>query len=613
MSFRRILPAVSLLIALCAVAPVHATTAVVPDGFPTVQAGIDSGRDTVLVRGGRYDENLTSDRFIALLAYPSSPSSGTVLPQLGSLVVHRHSTPAGDGDLLVRGLRFRGKVGVTSDPCHQATFETCRMDSGLSVGRLTSDIEVVNVSGCTILGGMSVNGMSVHITLNSVYGGGIEVYGEGYYTISGNYVHGPAAFGIKSRDDASSYSWIEGNSVVATETGINPLGSGFTRVMDNEVLDCTGSAFLGALRGTYERNRVARCGGYGFDFYGYSVYGPNLRHNQVVDCASGGVRVTGSCAADSNVVGRCGGPGFDIGQGGLRRNTSYLNQGAGFVVRGGIANITNNIAYGNFGAGLSYLGTGAPSLACNDWFANTGGATSGTLPGPTDLVVDPLFCDVGQDDVHLSDGSALLSQGDCGMVGALGQGCVDVPTPALLSLVGVEEGADGIKLTWLAGGSKGAVATVYRSPVGGEWTRIGEVTADGTGYLRYTDPIDATTTRLGYRLGMVEAGIESFYGETWVDLPAGNAPLAFALGVVRPNPTRGGALSVRFTLPSGTAALVELLDVAGRRIASHEVGSLGAGQHTLDLGQGQHFAPGLYLVRLTQGANTRTTRVAVLQ
>jgi hypothetical protein len=75
----------------------------------------------------------------------------------------------------------------------------------------------------------------------------------------------------------------------------------------------------------------------------------------------------------------------------------------------------------------------------------------------------------------------------------------------------------------------------------------------------------------------------------------------------------GGALTIRFTLPSGAAASLELHDVAGRRIAEHEVGSLGAGRHALDLGQGQNLAPGLYLVRLTQGPNTRTTRVAVLK
>ena len=63
---------------------------------------------------------------------------------------------------------------------------------------------------------------------------------------------------------------------------------------------------------------------------------------------------------------------------------------------------------------------------------------------------------------------------------------------------------------------------------------------------------------------------------------------------------------MRFSLPTDAPARLDLLDVAGRRIASHEVD---AGQHTLDIGEGQRLAPGLYLVRLTQGANTRTTRV----
>jgi hypothetical protein len=96
---------------------------------------------------------------------------------------------------------------------------------------------------------------------------------------------------------------------------------------------------------------------------------------------------------------------------------------------------------------------------------------------------------------------------------------------------------------------------------------------------------------------------------TAVDGAVPDAPLAFALDPVRPNPSRGGALTVRFSLPTDAPARLELLDVAGRRIASHDVG---AGQHTIDFGAGQRLEPGLYLVRLTQGANTRTTRVAVL-
>ena len=97
-----------------------------------------------------------------------------------------------------------------------------------------------------------------------------------------------------------------------------------------------------------------------------------------------------------------------------------------------------------------------------------------------------------------------------------------------------------------------------------------------------------------------------------VDVPE-DVPLSFALEPVRPNPARGGALTVRFTLAGPAAASLELLDVAGRRLVTRVVGSLGAGRHTADLGLGQALAPGLYWVRLRQGTDSRLTRVAVLR
>jgi hypothetical protein len=42
-------------------------------------------------------------------------------------------------------------------------------------------------------------------------------------------------------------------------------------------------------------------------------------------------------------------------------------------------------------------------------------------------------------------------------------------------------------------------------------------------------------------------------------------------------------------------------------------GQLGAGHRTLDLGAGRNLAPRLYLVRPTQGTDTRVARVAVLR
>jgi hypothetical protein len=93
----------------------------------------------------------------------------------------------------------------------------------------------------------------------------------------------------------------------------------------------------------------------------------------------------------------------------------------------------------------------------------------------------------------------------------------------------------------------------------------------------------------------------------------GEASLAFALDPVRPNPTRGGSLTVHFTLPTSAAASIELIDVAGRRIVRREVGTFGAGPHALDIGEGRRIEPGFYLVRLRQGTDTRVTRAVVLR
>ena len=130
----------------------------------------------------------------------------------------------------------------------------------------------------------------------------------------------------------------------------------------------------------------------------------------------------------------------------------------------------------------------------------------------------------------------------------------------------------------------------------------------------YTDPGPAGRF---YKLSAVDVnGNESGFvlitpGQTTgVD---GEIAVAFALDNVRPNPTNGRGLNVAFALPTGAAARLELLDVGGRRVLARDVGLLGAGRHTVNLSAGRRVAPGLYWVRLTQGANQRGTRVAVIE
>jgi hypothetical protein len=93
----------------------------------------------------------------------------------------------------------------------------------------------------------------------------------------------------------------------------------------------------------------------------------------------------------------------------------------------------------------------------------------------------------------------------------------------------------------------------------------------------------------------------------------GAGSTAFALEGARPNPTSGIGLHVAFTLPTGADARLQLLDVSGRRVLEREVGSLGAGRHTVNLAAGRKVVPGVYWVRLVQGANQRTARVAVIE
>ena len=128
---------------------------------------------------------------------------------------------------------------------------------------------------------------------------------------------------------------------------------------------------------------------------------------------------------------------------------------------------------------------------------------------------------------------------------------------------------------------------------------------------------DAGHSGYWYKLSAVDVnGNESGYA---VLSPGGTTDVvpgvstAFALEGVRPNPSRGEPLTVSFVLPSGEPARLELMDVSGRRVLGREVGALGAGRHVVDLAGEGRLPPGLYLVRIAQGANMRTARVVVLK
>ncbi|MBI5168417.1 MAG: hypothetical protein HZA61_02915, partial [Candidatus Eisenbacteria bacterium] len=92
---------------------------------------------------------------------------------------------------------------------------------------------------------------------------------------------------------------------------------------------------------------------------------------------------------------------------------------------------------------------------------------------------------------------------------------------------------------------------------------------------------------------------------TGVDESANAGALALAIAGAQPSVTRD--VHVSFTLPQVGGARLDLFDATGRRLAGADAGALGAGRHTLALGEGR-LEPGLYWVRLTQNGATRTAK-----
>ena len=108
---------------------------------------------------------------------------------------------------------------------------------------------------------------------------------------------------------------------------------------------------------------------------------------------------------------------------------------------------------------------------------------------------------------------------------------------------------------------------------------------------------------------MVENGQETLLDPVWVTVPV---RAVLSLAGASPNPSEHG-VAVRFSLPGDERATLELFDLKGRRIASREVGSLGAGDHLVPLTDQRNLPAGVYLVRASAGGQTAKGQFAVVK
>ena len=163
----------------------------------------------------------------------------------------------------------------------------------------------------------------------------------------------------------------------------------------------------------------------------------------------------------------------------------------------------------------------------------------------------------------------------------------------------------------LDGGSKWSVVARGLPNSGSyEWTVPSVQTSRAKLALAPAGSVDATGDPVDGVLGVSDAfSIEAPVGVG--DLVPGE--FALAVRVASPNSAAGGRLRVECALHDASPARLDLMDVAGRVLASRQVGMFGPGVHALELSEGGARRPGIYFLRLTQGRNEVRARAAVLR
>jgi len=145
--------------------------------------------------------------------------------------------------------------------------------------------------------------------------------------------------------------------------------------------------------------------------------------------------------------------------------------------------------------------------------------------------------------------------------------------PALLN---IPHTADSVIVTWTIGAIAGPAADQWQGGSDESWA------------------IDA----LSVEVSTLNTGVG--------DLAAGRLSV-----IATPNPQPHGAIRLQLSLPASGPAHVELLDLAGRRVAWRDLDAAGADRQLMELAIPRQAASGLFFARLTQGRETRVARVIV--
>lgn len=458
---------------LIVTSPVSAVEILVPDDYPTIQAGIDAAAvgDTVLVARGTYfeiinmkaDVNLRSEtgqadcvvidgggydiggvvRFVDL--YSSPLLEGFTLTNGGHHGLEVYRTDPVIRNCIITGNTTNTHGGGVYVHRGSPSFFNCEISDNHAVmvsgGVSTSNGSVVSMTGCQIVGNSS-----------GWYGGGL-VIGEGSILndclISGNRSKSGSGGGIVCAGHVVLESCLINRNTAQVNGGGVFVSGEEGGGANAEFLNCIISdnrSLYGSGGGIYSEGNPT--------LTGCKIWG-----NVAEDGNGGGMSLEGSpklfgCLVVDNIANKYGGGLYCTPTDSARvkrcsiiGNSAKVN-GGGIYSYGRMLSLTQNIiAFSRKGAGLYCYGdnSGVIIWQC-DVFGNEGGDQICGIEVGGNFSADPLFCDLASGNMELDFGSpCLLGPGpNYFVIGAEGLGdCsvapvedVDLPDSALSELLG---------------------------------------------------------------------------------------------------------------------------------------------------------------------------------